>query len=197
MSNNLYPEHVSVVGRGERESCWGHRGLVVWLYGLSGSGKSTLAHELERQLIAAGKVVLVLDADIVRSGLNSDLGFSDDDRWENLRRLAEVAAVLVRQGAIVIVTAITPKEEFRQKVRVILGADLFFVGVRASYDECARRDPKGLYARVAQGQVKAFSGKDSGFDEPVTADCVIDTEGASIEQSHQQLMGAIGGRLAL
>lgn len=197
MSNNLYPEHVSVVGRGEREARWGHRGLVLWLYGLSGSGKSTLAHEIERQLVAEGKVVIVLDADIVRSGLNSDLGFSDADRWENLRRLAEVAAVLVRQGVMVVVTAITPKEEFRKKVRTILGADLFFVAVRASYEECARRDPKGLYARVAEGQVKKFTGKDSGFDEPLTADCVIDTEQSSVEQSREMLLAAIGERLAL
>lgn len=183
--------------RGEREARWGHRGLVIWLYGLSGSGKSTLAYNLERELFNRGQIVVVLDADIVRTGLNSDLGFSDADRWENLRRLGEMSALLVRQGVIVIVTAITPREEFRQKIRTIIGDDLFLVGVRASYEACARRDPKGLYARVAKGEVKAFSGRDSGFDDPLTADCVIDTEDRSVEQSIELLLEPIGKRLAL
>lgn len=195
MSNNLYPEHVKVVERGEREGRWRQRGLVLWLYGLSGSGKSTLAHELERRLVGDGKVVLMLDADVVRSGLNSDLGFSDADRWENLRRLAEVAGLLVRQGAIVIVTAITPKEEFRSKIKGILGKDLFFVAVRASYEECARRDPKGLYARAAAGQVAKFTGRDSAFDEPLTADCIIDTERLPVAEATGELLAAIGDRL--
>lgn len=154
----------------------GQKGAVLWMYGLSGSGKSTIAAALERNLHDAGRFVMVLDGDNFRHGLNSDLGFSDEDRRENVRRVAEVAKMLARQSVIVVVSVITPKEALRTLAREIIGDSFLEIFVRASYATCAERDPKGLYAKVAAGKIKQFTGKDSGFEEPEAADLVIDTE---------------------
>jgi adenylylsulfate kinase len=154
----------------------GQKGAVLWMYGLSGSGKSTIAAALERNLHDAGRFVMVLDGDNFRHGLNSDLGFSDEDRRENVRRVAEVAKMLAHQSVIVVVSVITPKEALRTLAREIIGDSFLEIFVRASYATCAERDPKGLYAKVAAGKIKQFTGKDSGFEEPEAADLVIDTE---------------------
>lgn len=195
MSENLYPEHVRSVSRQLREQRWGQRGRIVWLYGLSGAGKSTLATQLEQQLLQAGKIVVLLDADIVRSGLNKGLGFSDADRWENLRRMGEMASLLARQGLIVLVTAITPQEKYRRKLREIAGEDLLLVSVEASYEECARRDPKGLYARAAQGQIKAFTGRDSSYEPSQSHDYQLETSTESVAASLDRLSSWLQDRL--
>ncbi len=179
MPDNIYTIHDRLVSRAEKETQLGQRGQVLWFYGLSGSGKSTIAIELERQLHEAGKVVKVLDGDNVRSGLNKNLGFSDDDRRENIRRIAEVAKLFADAGIITLVSFITPKRELRAIAREVIGPDdLTLAYVKASFEVCQQRDPKGLYAKVAAGQVKQFTGKDSGFEEPSTedGDTVIDTE---------------------
>lgn len=178
MSDHLYTIHHRLVARTEKEAQLGQQGQVLWLYGLSGSGKSTIAAALDRELHAAGRLTKVLDGDNVRTGLNKNLGFSDDDRLENIRRVAEVAKLFAESGLITVVSLITPKRELRTLVREILGTDLTLAYVKASFETCQERDPKGLYAKVAAGQVKQFTGKDSGFEEPSAADAdvTIDTE---------------------
>jgi adenylylsulfate kinase len=176
---HLYPTHHKLVSRAEKEALLGQSGQVLWFYGLSGSGKSTLAEALDRELHAAGRLTKVLDGDNVRTGLNGNLGFSDDDRAENIRRVAEVAKLMADAGVIVLASFITPTRALRAQAREIIGAeDLTLIYTRASFETCQSRDPKGLYAKVATGQVKQFTGKDSGFEEPATdtADVIIDTE---------------------
>lgn len=178
-SDNLYPTHDKLVSRLEKESRLGQRGQVIWFYGLSGSGKSTIAQALDRQLHDEGRLTKVLDGDNVRGGLNSNLSFSDEDRAENIRRVAETAKLFAEAGLITLASFITPTRELREATRRIIGEeDLILVYTKASYETCQRRDPKGLYAKVAKGAVKQFTGKDSGFEEPIAddPDVVIDTE---------------------
>ena len=149
---HLYPVFDRILPRAAKEELLGQSGAVIWMYGLSGSGKSTLAHRLERELHAAGRLVKVLDGDNVRTGLNRNLGFSDEDRLENIRRVAEVAKLFAECGVVVIASFITPNNELRRLAREIIGDDdLLEVYVRASYETCAARDPKGLYAKVKAG----------------------------------------------
>ncbi|WP_221031705.1 adenylyl-sulfate kinase [Actomonas aquatica] len=194
--NHLYTIHDRLVSRAEKEQRLGQRGQVIWFYGLSGSGKSTIAAALERELHEAGRFTKVLDGDNIRSGLNANLGFSDDDRRENIRRIAEVAKLFADTGLITLVSFITPKRELRALAREVLGeTDLTLVYVKASFETCQQRDPKGLYAKVAAGQVKQFTGKDSGFEEPTADDTniVIDTEAqdlpACVAQAQTLLRG--------
>ncbi len=174
--SNIHTQFHRFVPPEDKGRLLGQKGAVLWMYGLSGSGKSTIAAALERNLHDAGRFVMVLDGDNFRHGLNSDLGFSDEDRRENVRRVAEVAKMLAHQSVIVLVSVITPKEALRTLAREIIGDSFLEIFVRASYATCAERDPKGLYAKVAAGKIKQFTGKDSGFEEPEAADLVIDTE---------------------
>jgi adenylylsulfate kinase len=190
MSSDLYPTFERLVPREAKEQRLGQRGRVLWLFGLSGSGKSTLAAGLERRLHQAGKLTAVLDGDNIRSRLNRDLGFGDEARAENIRRVAEVARLFTHNGLITLVSFITPTRALRDQARAIVGAeDWMSVYVRASYATCAARDPKGLYARVAKGEVAQFTGKDSGFEEPAPGevDVVIDTEGQPVETAVELL----------
>ena len=200
-TNNLYPIFDRVLGRLEKESRLQQRGQVIWLYGLSGSGKSTLAIALERRLHAAGLTTHLLDGDNVRTGLNRDLGFTDADRSENIRRIAEVAKLFVQAGVVVIASFITPQRAHRDLAKTIIGADDFVeVYVKASFEACAARDPKGLYAKAADGGVKQFTGKDSGFEGPEPTDTtvhVIDTEAGTPETSLDQLHAAVTPRITL
>lgn len=186
--DNLYSTQDRLVSRAEHEQRLGQRGQVLWFYGLSGSGKSTIAVELQRQLHEEGRHVVALDGDNIRGGLNRNLGFSDEDRLENIRRIAEVAKLLAESGTIALVSFITPKRELRQLAQSILSADMTPVYVRASFATCQQRDPKGLYAKVAAGEVKQFTGKDSGFEEPTDSDpdVIIDTEAHDLEACVQQ-----------
>ncbi|MBL9153630.1 MAG: adenylyl-sulfate kinase [Verrucomicrobiales bacterium] len=196
MSTNLHPTFDRMLPREAKERLLGQRGLVVWLYGLSGSGKSTLAHLLERQLHEQGRFTVVLDGDNVRTGLNNNLGFSDDDRRENIRRVAEVARLFAQAGVVTIASFITPKNALRDLAREIVGdADLLEVYVKASFETCAARDVKGLYAKAEAGGVKQFTGRDSAFEEPDRADLVIDTEAESESESLAKLLAAVNARI--
>lgn len=195
--DNIYHVFDRMLPRAERESALGQRSRVFWLYGLSGSGKSTLALALERELFARGRFAQVLDGDNIRSGLNQDLGFSDEDRRENIRRIAEVAKLFAHAGVITITSFICPKDDLRALARETIGAEDFSdVYVRASYERCQERDPKGLYQKVQAGQVKQFTGKDSGFEEPACPDLLIDTENESVEQSVQRLLDYVLPRVS-
>lgn len=197
-ADNIHPIFDRVIARPEKEQKLGQRARVIWLYGLSGSGKSTLAVALERELFNAGRTTHLLDGDNVRSGLNRNLGFSDADRDENIRRVAEVAKLFVQAGVIVICSFITPSRGQRAAAKAIIGAEDFIeIFVKASFEACAARDPKGLYAKAAAGGVKQFTGKDSGFEPPLPEDDshLIDTEAESPAESLRRLQSLVLPRL--
>lgn len=174
---NLHPVAHRQLGRAEKEALLGQRARVFWLCGLSGSGKSTLALALERSLHARGRATLLLDGDNLRTGLNRGLGFTPEDRAENLRRAAEVARIGLDAGLVVIASFITPTHALQDLVRTTVGrGDIDLIHVRASFEACAGRDPKGLYAKAATGAVGQFTGRDQAFEEPATPELVIDTE---------------------
>ncbi len=169
--------------REQKEARTGQRARVIWFYGLSGSGKSTLANALERRLHAEGFFTALLDGDNVRSGLNKNLGFSDEDRAENIRRIGEVSRLFVQAGTIVINSFITPLRSYREATREILGEDLIEVYVRCSFEKCAERDVKGLYAKSKAGELPEFTGRDSSFEEPENPDLTVDTERKKVEEN--------------
>jgi adenylylsulfate kinase len=176
------------------------RGCVIWLYGLSGAGKTTLASLLETRLAHDGYLTSLLDGDILRTGLNRGLGFTDADRAENLRRAAETARLFTHSGIVTLCAFITPLAANRQMVRTIIGPDdLMEVYVSASFATCARRDPKGLYARAAAGSVPQFTGRDSGFEPPAEGESplIIDSENENVVTSTERLHAHVLPRVRL
>ena len=189
-ASNLHPIFAQVLSRAEKEKKLNQRAKVFWLYGLSGSGKSTLANGLERHLHTVGFTTHLLDGDNIRTGLNRGLGFSDADRAENIRRVAEVAKLFVQAGVVTVCSFITPSRALRALARETIGAEDFVeIYVKASFETCAKRDPKGLYAKASAGRVSQFTGRDSAFERPNDSDnvLVIDTEIASAEVTLTQL----------
>lgn len=183
-----------MLGRDAKESQLGQKGHVFWLYGLSGSGKSTLADRVERSLVDRGFCVKLLDGDNIRTGLNQDLGFSDADREENIRRIGEVARLFLEAGFVVLCSFICPKKSYRELAESIVGsADFTKIYVHASFETCAERDVKGLYAKAKGGGIKEFTGKDSVFEPPETddADWIIDTEQSDVDASVEELVNKI------
>jgi len=171
-----------------RESRYGHRPATVWMTGLSGAGKSTLALALERTLVHAGHPCLVLDGDVVREGLNRDLGFSASDRVENMRRVAQVARLANDAGVLVLVALISPLEEGRSLARRIVGDERFVeVYLSTSFEVCAGRDPKGLYARARAGLVADFTGVSSAYEVPKEPQVIIDAGRESVVQGVDRL----------
>ena len=157
---------------------------VLWFTGLSGSGKSTIANELEKQLFAMGRRTYVLDGDNVRHGLNKDLGFTQEDRIENIRRVAEVAKLMVDAGLIVITTFISPYRADRAIARSLFAPGEFFeVFIDTPVELCEQRDPKGLYKKARRGEIKNFTGIDSAFEVPEEADIRLQTEGISVDEN--------------
>ena len=193
--SEIHPEFHRFLNRFDKQTLLKQKGIVIWMCGLSGSGKSTIANAAERVLHEQGRMTTILDGDNLRSGLNSDLGFSDEDRLENIRRFSEVAKLFVEQGVITFVSAITPRGELRDLARGILGRDMFEVYIKASYAACEQRDVKGLYAKAAKGEIKDFTGKQSHFEPPADPDLVIDTETSSIEDATFELLEAIRERI--
>ena len=173
----------------ERDARAGHRGAVIWLTGLSGAGKSTLALALERRLFDLGWNVYTLDGDNVRTGLNADLGFSPTDRQENMRRVGQVAALFADAGLVCVTAFISPYRDERARARTAAGTRPYFeVWIRSPLEECERRDPKGLYRKARAGGIKGFTGIDSPYEPPESADLVIDTEHLDIEASTRMLV---------
>ncbi|HCL97813.1 MAG TPA: adenylyl-sulfate kinase, partial [Verrucomicrobiales bacterium] len=193
---NIHPEFDHQLPRESKEKLLCQRGIVVWLYGMSGSGKSTIANAVEKVLHEQGRMTTILDGDNLRSGINKNLGFSDDDRRENIRRVSHMARVFAEQGIITFVSVITPRHELRDLARDTIGDDYFEVFVKASYEACEQRDVKGLYAKAASGELKNFTGKDSAFEEPQSPDLLIETEGQSIENSVFILLEAIRSKIS-
>jgi adenylylsulfate kinase len=184
--------------RAGREERLGQHGIVVWFYGLSGAGKSTIACSLEKRLATEGFFSRVLDGDELRKGLNSNLAFDDDSRAENIRRAAEVAKLFLETGIVTLAAFICPRREMRDAARQIIGDDNFVeVYVKASYETCARRDVKGLYAMAEQGEVPQFTGRDSAFEEPPTGNgaIVLETERHGIAHCTDRVLEAILPRI--
>ena len=188
-SNNLFPVYHEILGRKEKESLLCQHSKVIWLTGLSGSGKTTLAKHLEIELFNRGYLTQVLDGDNVRTGINSNLGFSDADRYENIRRIAEVSKLMANCGVITINCFISPTEEIREMARRIIGpGDFIEIYVNAPLKVCEERDIKGLYSRARRGEIKEFTGITSPFETPQLADIEIRTDLLSIEESVKQLL---------
>jgi adenylyl-sulfate kinase len=179
----------------ERASRTGHAGAVVWLTGLPGSGKSTLAMALERRLFDLGWQAYTLDGDNVRRGLNADLGFSQEDRQENIRRIGEVAALFADAGTICITAFISPYREDRARARAAAGQLRFFEAhVNSGLATCERRDPKGHYRKARAGLLKDFTGVDAPYDVPEHPDITVDTESQDIDASVAQLLAFVLAR---
>jgi adenylylsulfate kinase len=184
--------HAGDVSADDRAGMLGQHGCVIWLTGLSGSGKSTIGHALEKRLFDSARLATVLDGDNVRHGLNSDLGFSPEDRDENIRRVGEVAALMARAGLVTIVTFISPYRDARNRARQAAGELPFFeVSVEAPFEECARRDPKGLYAKARAGQIKNFTGVDAPYEAPEQPELVLQTASQSVEECVEALVGML------
>ncbi|MBE0641232.1 MAG: adenylyl-sulfate kinase [Bacteroidales bacterium] len=183
--------------REEKEMMLGQRARVIWLTGLSGAGKTTLGVALDQALLDRGFLAQVIDGDIVRHGINSNLHFSMDDRLENIRRVSEVSRLFLKSGVITINCFITPTNAMRKLAREIIGDDLLEVFVDAPLHVCEARDPKGLYQRARRGEIADFTGVDSPFEVPEHADLVLSTHLHSVEECLQQLTDFILPRLSL
>ena len=171
-----------------KEKQLNQRGKVIWLIGLSGSGKSTIAQHLEVKLYDEGFLTQVLDGDNIRSGLNKNLTFSDEDRLENIRRISEVAKLFANCGIVTLASFITPTEAIRQMAKEIIGEDKYIeVFVSTSLEECEKRDVKGLYSKARKGIIKNFTGIDSVFETPQNPAIVLSTEGQTIEETVETL----------
>ena len=172
MAENIYPIYDQMMSREDKEQLLGQRGLMVWFTGLSGSGKSTVAMSVERELHKRGILCRILDGDNIRSGINNNLGFSQEDRRENIRRIATLACF------------VSPTEDIREMARGIIGSEDFKeVFVSTPLEECERRDVKGLYARARRGEVKDFTGISAPFEAPAHPALSIDTSRLSLEES--------------
>lgn len=181
--NNIYPIFDRMLARADKERLLGQRGVMLWFTGLSGSGKSTVAVALERELHRRGRLCRLLDGDNIRTGINAGLGFSADDRRENIRRIAEVGKLFVDTGIITLAAFVSPTEELRTLARDIIGAaDFKEIFVATPLEECERRDVKGLYARARRGEVKNFTGISAPFEAPQNPALVLDTTDTPVEE---------------
>jgi adenylyl-sulfate kinase len=182
----------------EREARLRQRGTVVWLTGLSASGKSTLSMELERRLFDSGVVVYTLDGDNVRYGLNANLGFSPQDRTENIRRVGELAALFADAGLVCVTAFISPYRADRAMARAAVKSGAFYeVFVNADLATCEKRDPKGLYAKARRGELQGMTGIDAPYEPPEKADLVLDTAHRSVEESIRELYDFVYARTTL
>ncbi len=192
MKSNIYPIFDKMLTRSDKERLLGQRGVMIWFTGLSGSGKSTVAIALERELYQRGLLCRILDGDNIRSGINNNLGFSEEDRMENIRRIAEVGRLFVDSGIITIAAFISPNNEMRRLAADIIGKEDFLeVYISTPLEECERRDVKGLYARARRGEIKDFTGVSSPFEAPENPALSLDTSVFSLEASMGMLMDLI------
>lgn len=176
--------HIGEVDKDARASAHGHRGAVLWFTGLSGSGKSTIAHRVERMLIERGAFAYVLDGDNIRHGLNSDLGFAQKDRVENIRRIGEVARLFADAGGLILSAFISPYREDRDRVRRLMGPGEFIeVFVDTPLEICEARDPKGLYKKARAGEISNFTGLDAPYEAPTSPEVHLETENLSVDEA--------------
>ena len=192
MAENIYPIYDKMMTREDKEQLLHQRGTMVWFTGLSGSGKSTVALGVERELHKRGILCRILDGDNIRAGINSNLGFSAEDRMENIRRIAEIGKLFVHTGVVTLACFVSPTNDVRQLAREIIGEDDFQeVFVSTPIEECERRDVKGLYARARRGEVKNFTGISAPFEAPQNPTLSIDTSKLSLEESAMAVLDMI------
>ena len=196
MAENIYPIFEKMLQRKDREALLKQKGIMIWFTGLSGSGKSTLAIALERELYKQGILCRILDGDNIRSGINNNLGFSEADRTENIRRIAEVSKLFVDCGIVTIAAFISPTHAIRRMASEIIGEDDFLeVYVSTPIEECERRDVKGLYAKARRGEIKEFTGISSPFEAPEHPFISIDTSLQSLADSVKVLLEAVSPKI--
>lgn len=183
-STNIHPIFDQLLQRKDRESLLQQKSCVLWMTGLSGSGKSTIAKGLEKRLHESGILSYVLDGDNVRSGINANLGFTDEDRTENIRRVSEISKLMVDAGVITINSFVSPTLAIRQQAKSIIGeADFIEVYINAPFEVCAERDVKGLYKKALAGEIKNFTGLDAPFEAPTQPDIEVKTDQMTVEES--------------
>jgi adenylylsulfate kinase len=194
-SKNLFP-HNHYVNSTLRKKLIKQQPLLIWLSGLSGSGKSTIANELEKKLYENGCLSYLLDGDNIRVGLNNDLGFTDEGRKENIRRIAEVSRLMIDAGLIVITAFISPFDEERELAKsLVLENNYFLVHINCSVTKCEERDVKGLYKKARNGEIKNFTGIDSPYEIPKNPNLIVDTEKESINESVDKIFIAIKNKI--
>lgn len=194
--NNIYPIFDSMLKRSDKEELLNQRSVMIWFTGLSGSGKSTVAIALERELHKRGLLCRILDGDNIRSGINNNLGFSADDRVENIRRIAEVSRLFIDSGIITIAAFISPNNDIREMASSIIGKEDFLeIYINTPIEECERRDVKGLYAKARKGEIKDFTGVSAPFEAPEHPALCLDTSKLSVEESVNQLLELILPRI--
>ena len=195
-NNNIYPIFDRMLTRQDKEGLLRQHGVMIWFTGLSGSGKSTIAIALERELHKRGLLCRILDGDNIRSGINNNLGFTEADRIENIRRIAEVSKLFVDTGIITIAAFISPSNDIREMAANIIGKDDFLeVYVSTPIEECERRDVKGLYAKARRGEIKNFTGISAPFEAPAHPALTLDTSALSLEESVNKLLELILPRI--
>ena len=191
--SNIYPIFDQMLSREDKETLLGQKGVMLWFTGLSGSGKSTVAVALERELHRRGRLCRILDGDNIRTGINANLGFSEADRKENIRRVAEVSKLFVDTGIITIAAFISPTEEMRQMAAEIIGRNDFKeIYISTPLEECERRDVKGLYAKARLGEIKNFTGISAPFEAPVAPALSLDTSRLTLQESVAALLKLLG-----
>lgn len=190
--NNIYPIFDKMLTRADKEELLHQHSVMIWFTGLSGSGKSTIAIALERELQKRGLLCRILDGDNIRSGINNNLGFSEEDRVENIRRIAEIGKLFVDTGIITIAAFISPNNDIREMAANIIGKENFLeIFVSTPIEECERRDVKGLYAKARRGEIKNFTGISAPFEAPANPTLSIDTSKLSVEESVNKLLELI------
>ena len=190
--NTIYPIFEKMMSRQDKESLLGQKGIMIWMTGLSGSGKSTIALGVERELHKRGILCRILDGDNIRAGINNNLGFSEEDRRENIRRIAEIGKLFIETGIVTIACFVSPTNELRQMARDIIGKDDFReVYVSTPLEECERRDIKGLYARARRGEVKDFTGISAPFEAPTSPDLCLDTSQMTLKAEVEAVLELI------
>lgn len=194
--NNIYPIFDRMLSRQDKEELLKQHSVMIWFTGLSGSGKSTIAIALERGLHKRGLLCRILDGDNIRSGINNNLGFTEADRIENIRRIAEVSKLFVDTGIITIAAFISPSNDIREMAANIIGKDDFLeVYVSTPIEECERRDVKGLYAKARRGEIKNFTGISAPFEAPAHPALTLDTSALSLKESVNKLLELILPRI--
>ena len=189
MAENIYPIYDRMMTRQDKEGLLNQKGVMIWFTGLSGSGKSTVALGVERELHANGILCRILDGDNIRAGINNNLGFSQEDRRENIRRIAEIGKLFVQTGIVPLACFVSPTNDIREMARGIIGEEDFKeVYVSTPIQECERRDVKGLYARARRGEVKDFTGISAPFEAPLHPALDLDTSKLSLEESVKKVV---------
>ena len=183
-SENIFPVFDKIISKEKKEKLLNQKGKVVWLTGLSGSGKTTIALQLEKELYKLGFLVQILDGDNIRAGINNNLSFSESDRTENIRRIAEVSKLFLNCGIITINCFVSPTIKMRQSAEKIIGKENYYeIFINADLETCEKRDVKGLYKKARNGEIKNFTGIDSKYEKPINPSLVIKTAQLSIDQS--------------